>query len=107
MGWIRHHAIIVTGWDKGNIEKHHKKAKELFTHVSEPINGVMNDDWSFFVPPDGSKEGWETSNRYDVLRDEFIKYLEDSYKQKTSNFVRWVEVAYGECEASVTRSNSD
>jgi hypothetical protein len=75
MGYIRHHAIVVTG--SGNeIQQAHEKAKEIFEHlVSEIVNSEMNSYKSFFVAPDGSKEFWEESNIGDKNRAEFVKYL--------------------------------
>lgn len=102
MGWIRHHAIIVTAFDN-SIRELHLKAKEIFPVVGGILSIGMNGYATFCVPPDGSKEGWTTSNEFDDMRDVFIAYLQD----EATPLCRWVEVAYGECESRVTRSNSE
>lgn len=88
MGYIRHHAIIVTGYTEEGIGRAHAKALEIFTSsfpdyrerelfcwvspISPPaINGYQ----TFFVGPDGSKEGWTASDFGDDLRQKFIDWL--------------------------------
>lgn len=87
MGWERHHFIIVTHYDEDEIREAHKKAKELFNLdkfpepvnlVTEVIQSIANKQFTFMIGPDGSKEGWETSDEYDEIRNEFTKYLTDS-----------------------------
>ena len=65
MGYIKHHTIVVTGWQ---IKEAHLKAKEVFENnfenepyekpfasrlVSEIIQGLTNGQSSFFIAPDG------------------------------------------------------
>lgn len=97
MGYRRHHAIIVTGCD---LKQVHKKAKKIFPQVSEILPPLINFTESFFIPPDGSKEGWADSNEGDDRRQEFIIYLH----RKTCD---WVEVQYGDDEGinKVVRAN--
>lgn len=99
MGLIQHHAIVVTSSDR-SIKELHSKAKEIFPVVGEILSIGMNGYATFCVPPDGSKEGWPTSNYFDKRRDEFIAYLKD--KQCS-----WLEVAYGECDPTVTRDDEN
>jgi hypothetical protein len=84
MGWIRHHGIIVTGmvdddfskdytW---NIQKAHDKAVELRLPVSNVIKGCTNGYASIFIAPDGSKEGWATSDVFDERRKLFVEWLQ-------------------------------
>ena len=100
MGTIKHNAIIVTGWDKTNMNTIRKKAKEIFKKhfenvqkgnklVSNLVPSLMNEDFSFFIAPDGSKEGWQTSNNGDSAREEFIDYLSG---QKRCNYI---EIYFG------------
>ncbi|MGG3872975.1 hypothetical protein [Brevibacillus laterosporus] len=66
MGTIKHNAIVVTDADYAmdKLELVHKKAQELFSSLVSPIiKSNSNGYQSFFVAPDGSKEGWEESMR--------------------------------------------
>lgn len=77
MGYIKHDAVIVTGY---HLEKLHSLAKTIFqdtpafvTDISpEAVNG-----WTTFaIFPDGSKEGWPDSQDADTARQFFISRLE-------------------------------
>jgi hypothetical protein len=92
MGYTRHHAIIVTSWHANSTETAYRWAIETFgyPHVSPISPAVINGFRSFVVYPDGSKEGWEPSNRHDTLRADFIHGLgKDTYCE-------WIEVAFGD-----------
>lgn len=74
MGYIRHDAIVVTGHAKGDAEFAAAKAKELGLCVSEIVHGTTNGYVSFFIAPDGSKEGWEESEKHNVARIAWIEW---------------------------------
>lgn len=95
MGWIRHHAIVVTGLTEEAIAAAHSKAVELFPPetVTPIISGTTNGYTSFMIGPDGSKEGWGESDRGDKRRDEFVRWMENPPAQ--SWLMDYVEVAYG------------
>lgn len=87
MGYIRHNCIIVTG---DNIIEMHKFAIEIFgTTCSEIIESPINGYNSFFIAPDGSKEGWMDSDKGDKNRKKFIKAL------KKDGSCDFVELTYG------------
>ena len=90
MGYTRHHAIIVTAENKELITVAYKKAKSIFEYVPKITPMAMNGVSSFFIPPDGSKEGWEESDRGDIRRAHFIEWLDHSTSLK------WAEVQYGD-----------
>ncbi len=92
MGYIKHNAIVVTSCDELCLGKAHKKAKKLFNDklISEVVKGVMNGYISFFIAPDGSKEGWEDSNDCDEAREKFIHWL-----LKKDRGCDFVEVRFG------------
>jgi hypothetical protein len=90
MGYIRHHAIVVTSWKKELLEEAHAKAVELGMSVSDVTAEVTNGYRSFFVAPDGSKEGWGTSDRGDENRTALIEWFKDK-----AGYLDWVEVSYG------------
>lgn len=100
MGYMRHHAIIVTSWDDKLIRKAHKVAKEVFAigQVTSVLPDILNGYRSFMVGPDGSKEGWEDSDAGDSARDIFIDWLETQRYDDGSSALSWVEVQYGDDE---------
>lgn len=100
MGYMRHHAIIVTGI-MPYIETAHRKAADIFGprvqdpfHDSTPVTPItfrtINTYQSFAVLPDGSKEGWTQSDTGDEKHNEFIAFLEGS------SSVDWVEVQFAD-----------
>jgi hypothetical protein len=104
MGYVKHNAAIVTNWDFKKLESAHKKAKEIYAAKFEPdvmvrdaarlvsdiIHGITNSQASFFIAPDGSKEGWADSNKSDEARTEFLDWL-----LKNDNFSDYIEVRFG------------
>ena len=54
----------------------------------------VNGERSFFIPPDGSKEGWSDSDKGDERRNEFVEWL------RSEGQVHWVEVCYAEDESN-------
>lgn len=95
MGYMRHHAIVVTSWNKEALKEAHLRAAVLFDWKVSPIIHNQFGDDSFFIPPDGSKEGWEDSNKGDQRRTEFIAYLRSVKYDDSSSCLSWVEVEYG------------
>lgn len=109
MGTLKEHAIIVTGYYGDHIEEAHAIAEEIFdvgrffpfadaeaTLVSPIIDSMVNSVRTFFVAPDGSKEGWSTSDTGDACREEFIKWLRKQRYDDGSSPLQWVEVQYGD-----------
>ncbi len=92
MGTIQHHAIVVTCWND-SIHGHRAVAAAIFGEgqVSAVTEVTTNSYSSFFVAPDGSKDGWEESNEGDARRAKFVAYL-----KSTQGSPYWVEVGYGE-----------
>lgn len=107
MGYIRHHAIIVTTYDE-HIKKAFAKAKAIFgSRCSGIIPSPMNDYESIFIAPDGSKEGWADSDQGDVDRDEFVEWIEQQKYGDGSSPYKYVELFYGddEGECKIMRHN--
>ena len=92
---------MVTGPLKEELAEAHKKAKEVWEEkcgssenlISDIIGPVTNFQHSFFIAPDGSKEGWPDSNAADEARDSFISYLN---KSRPKFSLSWVEVMFGD-----------
>ncbi len=106
MGTIHHHSIVVTCWNPSYLKKAHEQATKIFDWVSPISPEVVNGYTSFFIPPDGSKEGWGASNLGESLRTGFINWLnkEMTYEDHAHK-VEWVEVGFGEYGYEVGRSN--
>lgn len=103
MGWIRHHALIVTA-SADDIEKAKTAADDCFgTGVCVVSDSFINDYATLLVPADGSKEGWQESKDGDGVRDRFVKWLDASVYEDGSSPYSWVEVEYAETLPSITR----
>lgn len=99
MGYMRHHAIIVTTWHEARAEAARGEAVGVFAGrapvsplLASPINGY----WSFMVGPDGSKQGWSDSDRGDEARDALVAWLHAQRYEDGSSAFSWVEVQYGD-----------
>lgn len=81
MGYIRHHAIVVTGpdeWFDGCPTIHEAREAAVDVgclEVTDVVGPGLNGTSSFLVAPDGSKEGWTASDEGDRARDNFILWL--------------------------------
>lgn len=91
MGYIKHHGIVVSASNQKYIKNPHEKALEIFGEtVTEIIESGINGYVSFFIAPDGSKEGWEESDRGDLNRDQFKNWV-----KHYDGFIDCVEIYYG------------
>lgn len=61
MSHVRHHAICVTSQFDEVLEKYRKRLIEIGLSPTEITPEVINGHRSFFVPPCGSKFGWNDS----------------------------------------------
>lgn len=111
MGYMRHHAVVVTTYRDDLMSAAHAKAVEIFN--ADMVTGVtpaMMNGWrSFLVAPDGSKEGWTLSDECDERRSQFIAWLKQQAYDDGSSSLQWVEVQFGDDmqEAKVTDSYDD
>ena len=96
MGYMRHHAIVVTSWDGKLLNTAHSKAVALGMLVTNTTEDGVNGYHSFLVAPDGSKEGWDDSARGDAQRAEFVGWLDMQRYEDDSTSLDWVEVQYGD-----------
>ena len=104
MGYMKHSAAIVTNWDVKELQAAHAKAKEIYAAkfnpdvmvrdaarlVSDIVHGITNNQASFFIAPDGSKEGWADSDKSDEARTELLDWM-----LKNENFSDYIEVRFG------------
>ena len=72
MGYMRHHAIVLTCFNKESADIVRAKAGEIGLDPSPLHHSVVNGYWSFWCPPDGSKEGWSESDAGDARHDDRV-----------------------------------
>ncbi|WPS85395.1 hypothetical protein SMD22_01845 (plasmid) [Brevibacillus halotolerans] len=111
MGNIRLNAIVVTGGSYEEAEEKfiasYEKAKELFGGmVSNVVKSVANNFQSYFIAPDGSKDGRKLWEDYCLKRNEFSDFIDSLANGDGSNYVTFVDVGYTTYgEASIDRTN--
>ena len=98
MGYIRHHAIIVTSADQTALKQAHAKAVEIFKDIAPITPESMNGYASFLIAPDGGKEGRERSDQGDAARDTFIAWLEQWRNADGFTELDYAEVQFGDDE---------
>lgn len=110
MGYLRHECIVVSGFDASKVLRAHEAASGIFNgfRLGSLVGGLthqaINGGASFFIAPDGSKEGWEVSDRGDAARAEFIGFLKSEGAKEL--FLDWALVLLGgdDGEYRVTQS---
>ena len=91
MGYIAHNAIVVTAWELTSITAAAQKARDLgMTVVGPHEKEVINGYRSFLICPDGSKEGWDSSEDGDTRRADWKAWLRAS-----GHDAEWCEIRYG------------
>jgi hypothetical protein len=95
MGYISHHAIIVTSFSSELVTKAHATAVEIGMTVTPVVESPINGYASFMVVPDGSKEGWQPSHQGDSERRQFKLWLDNQRYEDNSTSLNWLEVNYG------------
>jgi hypothetical protein len=85
--------IVVTYWKQITLDLAHEMAHKLLLRPT-PIVPSGREGWgTFYISPDGSKEGWPESEMWDERRNEFCSFLEEECKP-----VDYVLLAYGGSE---------
>lgn len=107
MGYMRHHVIIVTTYGE-HAQKAYDAALDVFgaTRLSPLCASELNGYLSFFVVPDGSKEGWKDSDDGDVRRARFKDWFRDQCYEDGSSPYDWCECMYGDDEGELSISGS-
>ena len=110
MGTVQNDVIIVTGYGEF-IRSAEKTAREIFNvtalgYISKDIVTpimwhIINQEGTFMVAPDGSKEEWHLSEEFDNRRKEYINWLKTN-----SSGLDWVHVTYGEIQYRITDSDN-
>lgn len=85
MGTMKHSTLVVYVMLNKHIELVHCQAREIYREISEGseelvsdvVPCIVNGGGSFFIAPDGSKEGWEDSDLSDEARKKFLEWIID------------------------------
>lgn len=94
MGYIVHHAIIVTGAVDRDLNSAYDVAVGVFGDMVSPkVQSHTNGYVTFVVAPDGSKDGWPDSEAGDKRREHYLEFLSHNHLS-----LRWCEVQYGDDE---------
>ena len=107
MGIMYHHAIVVTSSDEKLLDDAYEAASLVFSWVSPVSPQAVNGYRSFFIPPDGFKEGWQPSDEGDQRRQEFIDWMNTQTYSDGSSGLSWVEVGFGEYGYEVENNDHD
>lgn len=106
MGYIAHDAVIVTtsdypwthpadGSKAPDVEAFRAEMpEELRRLVVGPVESVANGYRTYLFAPDGSKQGWDTSELVDEWRDRFIELFSGGLRDGSSPF-DVVHIRYG------------
>lgn len=97
MGYIKHDAIVFTAWCEEKAIPVRDKAVEFGLQVTEFVTSNVNAYVTFVVTPDGSKEGWDTSNEGNEARENLLSWVKEN-----KIFIDWVHVSYGGDEPEYT-----
>ncbi|MER7167254.1 hypothetical protein ABT336_14440 [Micromonospora sp. NPDC000207] len=102
MGYIAHDAIIVTTdadcrpGGLPDINAFRASLPPPFQPlVIGPVKSIVNDYVSYVFLPDGSKEGWDTSDEGDDCRARFVALFDQRYEEDGSTHDKWVGVRFG------------
>lgn len=97
MGYLVRHAIAITSGIA-----HHKYLDDVRDYAESvgaqctPIMATpVNDERTFFVCPDGSKEGWHASDVGDQQRELIVEHLRSIAYDDGSSPLVWAEIYYG------------
>jgi hypothetical protein len=98
VGYIQHDAVIMTvsSYQPGpDIDAFRESIPEEFRRlVIGPVEAVTNGYRHYVLLPDGSKEGWDTSNAGDEIRERFTGLFGERYDDGSSP-QQGVHVTYG------------
>jgi len=87
MGMITHDAIVFTFGELEPAQRLRETAIDLGLQCTNVVVSRSNGYCSFLVIPDGSKDGWETSDRCDLARAKLLAIADRC---------EWVHVRYSD-----------
>ena len=102
---IQHHTIVITCNDRNVLESIREKAIQLYKSDMEASNGskllteihesLINSYFTFFVIPDGSKEGYDASDDADIIREKLIAFIKP-LALSSDYHLSYVELTFGD-----------
>lgn len=103
---IKHHTIAITSNDKVQLEalrnrvlsiyKEKMEAKKGNQIVSPIFESLINSFCTFYIIPDGSKEGYDASEDGDTVRKSIVELINSYNQAGRENIFRFIEISYGE-----------
>lgn len=103
---IKHHTIVITSNEKPKLEslrnaiinlyKEKMEAKKGGQLVTPLFESLINNFNTFYVIPDGSKEGYDASDDGDLIRKLIVQLCEKYKEADGSNPIRYAELYYGD-----------
>ena len=108
MGVENNEIVIATTW---NIEVANDLWKKISTFDPEfqklfvRVPTIINSKMTIIMAPDGSKKGWDTAERGNQIRNQFIQEIKKFDYDDGSSPFDWIEVGYGEFGQKVLRGN--
>ena len=69
--------------------------------VSEIKESIVNNYHSFFIVPDGSKEGYDASDDGDIIRERLIEFMQPLTTSEAYH-LSYAEISYGADDATTT-----
>jgi hypothetical protein len=106
MGWVVHHAILVTVWGQEAMTPIVAKARAIFARpdlsaVPSPPQSPAGTYWTLCIPPDGADEGDVRSAQGNARRAAFRAFV---LAMPVMPRPQLVEVAYGETAPVLTHA---
>ena len=102
---IKHHTILVTSHDENSLSLIRNEIAVIFSLYMEAKNGhqlispivpsLINKFCSFFIAPDGSKEGYDASEDGNIIRKKILEFLNSLNDSDGEHIVKFVELCYG------------
>ena len=89
----RHHIMVVTYWNPVTLNMAHGRAQALLLRPTPIVPSGVEGWGTFYISPDGHKEGWAESDEWDARRQELCSWIEEECKP-----VEYVLLAYGGSE---------
>lgn len=104
MGTTAHYGIMVTGWNKLEVEEAREKAVECFkgAHtlsdmtrmVGAPVPSPVNGYKTFVIYPDCGKRGWPDADAAAACRASFLNWLKADQRDAGCSLT-WCHVVFG------------
>ena len=98
MSHVEHQSLCITSWDKDVITDCRERIQSIGLKVSEIIKSDVNGYCTFFVPPSGSKAGWDEAKAHLSLIGHAEKIIKDFECEDGSNCIDYIKTVYGDHE---------